>query len=109
MLTFLSSSFVIFIGFSSFFYFYQFFFEFGSLKSQTQRPTSSLPCITPCFKPIKASYHTAKFGGHNHFNSRFIMILVGHVILVGAPHGKSTPFKFGDQRHCGSGDTFLVV
>ena len=48
-----------FFGFSSFIYFYHiYFFEFGSLgsqthKSQTRWPTSTLACITPCLFIVK--------------------------------------------------------
>ena len=51
---------------------------------------------------IMLSYHTAKFGGHNHCGSGVIMILVcrailqGHMIKVswvGVPHGKSPHYR----------------
>lgn len=32
-------------------------------------------------EPLKAGHLPAKFGGHNHFSSEYIMVLVFHVIL----------------------------
>ena len=56
MLTLFSFLFFCFLfGFSSFIYFYHIliFFEFGSLESQTRWRTSTVTCITPCFRRPK--------------------------------------------------------
>ena len=66
-------------------------------------------------KPIKVSYHPARFVGRRH--SRDKMVFIFDMTLQNPPDqsfitlwfASHHPAKFGGHGHCGSGDIMLLV